>query len=78
MEKITAARAGERHPFPVAGSDREVTLEVLPPCPVDRGHWACVTHREGFGTQLQKDFHISRGTHHLVWICFEHGPEQPA
>lgn len=41
------------------------------------GHWYCVTHDERFDNQLQKDLHVSVGTHLLAWNCKEHGPEQP-
>lgn len=41
------------------------------------GHWYCVTHDAHFENQFQKDTHIHRGTHHLAWICLEHGIEQP-
>jgi hypothetical protein len=74
---VTAAQAGERHPFQLAPDQRQVTLQVLPPCDANRGHWVCLTHQQGFGNQLEKDFHIGRGDHRLVWICWEHGPEQP-
>lgn len=50
---------------------------VGPKCEINNGIWFCNTHREGFQNQLQKDIHISRGRHELVWICFEHGPEEP-
>jgi hypothetical protein len=41
------------------------------------GHWYCATHREHFTNQFMKDVHISKGKHRLVWICHEHGAEQP-
>lgn len=41
------------------------------------GHWYCVTHGEHFENQLQKDTHITQGSHQLAWICHEHGIEQP-
>lgn len=55
-----------------------LTVTVSVPCEDSRGgHWFCSTHSEGFGNQLQKDGHIQRGTHRLVWICHTHGPEAP-
>ncbi len=52
---------------------------VLPPCESkNNGHWACVTHTEDFANNMMKDGHIeTRGKHLLVWMCHEHGPEEP-
>lgn len=54
-------------------------VDVLPACKSKhRGHWLCVTHGKEFANQLQKDIHISPGgAHHMVWVCDEHGLEQP-
>jgi hypothetical protein len=42
------------------------------------GHWCCVTHQLLFENNFGKDTHINDGKRHrLVWICHEHGPEQP-
>lgn len=41
------------------------------------GHWYCLTHNESFTNNFAKDDHIRTGKHRLVWICHEHGPEQP-
>lgn len=46
-------------------------------CDTNAGHWYCVTHREPFGNQLQKDIHIHTGKHVLAWVCREHGVEVP-
>ena len=77
--RITLAEAGDQalFPFPVGIGSRAVTLTVGPLCELDRGHWACVTHRRGFATQRSLDRHILLGEHHLVWLCWAHGPEQP-
>lgn len=49
------------------------------------GHWFCVTHQEHFQNQFMKDVHIApslsgrpkTNEHRLVWICHEHGAEEP-
>ena len=52
--------------------------KVKESCGSNGGRWICVTHpTERFQNQLQKDSHISRGTHVLGWICFQHGLERP-
>lgn len=48
---------------------------VAEACDLKGGHWYCITHREGFSTQIAMHAHTSRGEHELVWICHEHGPE---
>jgi hypothetical protein len=53
---------------------REYT--VKPSCG-GRGSWFCLTHKVLFTNQFQKDSHIHKGTHEMVWICIEHGPEVP-
>ncbi len=77
--RIGLAKAGEqaRFPFPVGVSSRPVTLTVGPPCELERGHWACVTHHRGFATGRGLDRHTHLGEHRLVWLCWAHGPEQP-
>lgn len=73
---ITKALAGEEHTFPWHGETR--TVEIAPPCAnKNDGGWYCLTHGEGFENQLQKDIHIHTGDHNLMWVCLEHGPEQP-
>lgn len=52
-------------------------FEVLASCATNKGLWVCVTHDLDFANQFEKDCHIHRGTHRLVWLCFEHGAEQP-
>jgi Family of unknown function (DUF5317) len=76
---ITLAEAGEQalFPFPVGVGSRAVTLTVGPLCELNRGHWACATHRRGFATRRSLDRHIRLGEHRLVWLCWAHGPEQP-
>jgi hypothetical protein len=77
--RITLAEAGDQasFPFPVGIGSRAVTLTVGPLCELDRGHWVCVTHRRGFATRRSLDRHLLLGEHHLVWLCWAHGPEQP-
>jgi hypothetical protein len=76
---ITLAEAGEQawFPFPVGVGSRAVTLTVGPLCELNRGHWACATHRRGFATRRSLDRHLRLGEHRLVWLCWAHGPEQP-
>lgn len=69
-ERVTAAREGQ--PFNGVGADT-----VGPKCDTNSGAWFCNTHRKGFTNNLQKDIHIGSGSHELVWLCFEHGPEEP-
>lgn len=71
MGQVKAVAAGAR--FTV--NDTKMTVSKA--CDQNRGTWFCVTHKEGFTNQLQKDGHIRRGYHRLVWMCFEHGPETP-
>lgn len=56
-----------------------VEYTVKPACDkLNHGRWMCITHGEPFQNQLQKDFHIGDGKRHeLVWLCFDHGSEQP-
>jgi len=52
-------------------------ITVLGPCSnKTNGTWYCLTHKEGFDNQLQKDTHI-KGSCKMAWRCFEHGFEQP-
>lgn len=69
-ERVTGAAEGT--PFHGSGADR-----VGPKCETNNGAWYCNTHAKGFANQLQKDIHIHEGEHELVWLCFEHGPEEP-
>lgn len=41
------------------------------------GHWYCVTHHEHLMNNFMKDTHIEKGDHRMVWICHEHGAEEP-
>ena len=51
-------------------------FEVQKPCrDSGAGHWYCLTHRQHFDNQLQKDIHIKNGTHKMVWCCHRHGLE---
>jgi len=77
--KTSAAAAGEPTPDPVPGGagSRPGTLPVGPLCELERGHWACVSHRRTFRTRRSLDRHTRLGEHRLVWLCWAHGPEQP-
>ena len=72
-----AAEQPAPDPFPVGVSSRPVTLMVGPLCELERGHWACLSHRRNFHTQRSVDRHTRLGEHRLVWLCWAHGPEQP-
>lgn len=70
--KVEAVQAGDNiiwcHPVPVRKSCGTQS----------NGHWYCVTHKETFPNNFDKDTHIGDGKRHrLAWICHEHGPEQP-
>lgn len=69
-DDVMAAREGSTF----NGSGFEV---VGPKCDANNGAWFCNTHRTAFPNQLQKDIHIHAGKHELVWVCFQHGPEEP-
>ena len=64
-------------PSPVGVGSRPDTLTVGPPCNLERGHWACVSHHRNFHTRRNLDRHTRLGEHRLVWLCWAHGPEQP-
>ena len=72
-QNVRAATEGET--FTAAGLDEPV--RVGPKCDTNKGNWFCGSCDEGFTNQLMKDCHITRGTHVLVWVCFEHGAETP-
>jgi hypothetical protein len=77
--KTSHAAAGEPTPDPSAAgvSSGPGTLTVGPLCELERGHWACVSHRRTFQTRRSLDRHTRLGEHRLVWLCWAHGPEQP-
>jgi hypothetical protein len=77
--KTSSAAAGESTPDPLAAgiSSGPGTLMVGPLCELDRGHWACVSHRRNLRTRRTLDRHTHLGQHRLVWLCWAHGPEQP-
>jgi hypothetical protein len=74
------AAAEELTSFPVPGEvgSGQGTLMVGPRCGLERGHWACVSHRRAFRTRGSLERHIRLGQHRLVWLCWAHGPEQPS
>jgi hypothetical protein len=65
-------------PDPLGVDSRPVTLTVGPLCKLDRGHWACLSHRCNFHTHRSLERHTRLGQHRLVWLCWAHGPEQPS
>jgi hypothetical protein len=73
------AAAEELTSYPVPGEvdSGQGTLMVGPLCGLERGHWACVSHRRNFHIHRSLDRHIRLGEHRLVWLCWAHGPEQP-
>lgn len=69
--KITRARVG------ATTTDRNGRVWTIhTKCEHNRGQWYCVTHREFFANQLQKDGHIHVGTHKLAWLCHDCGTLQ--
>jgi len=78
--RTSVAAAGEPtpDPSPVGGSSPPGTLTMGPLCELERGHWACVSHRRTFHTRRSLDRHTRLGQHRLVWLCWAHGPEQPS
>ena len=80
---LTASRAAEADeptpdPAPVGVSSHLGTFTVGPWCELDRGHWACLSHRRNLHTHRSLDRHTRLGEHRLVWLCWAHGPEQPS
>jgi hypothetical protein len=78
--KTSSAAAGEPSPDPLAAgvNSGPVTLMVGPLCQLERGHWACLSHRRNFHSHRSLDRHTRLGEHRLVWLCWAHGPEQPS
>jgi D-alanyl-D-alanine carboxypeptidase len=68
MTASLAAAAGEPTPDPVpAGiNSSPVKFAVGPLCELDRGHWACLSHRRTFHSRRSLDRHIHLGEHRLV------------
>jgi hypothetical protein len=78
--KTSSAAAGEPTPDPSAAGagSGPGALTVGPLCGLERGHWACLSHRRTFHTRRSLDRHTHLGEHRLVWLCWAHGPEQPS
>jgi hypothetical protein len=56
-----------------------VYRNVQSPCNnLTGGHWLCLTHQEHLIRTPELGRHLSEGSHHLVWFCYEHGPEMEA
>jgi hypothetical protein len=75
---LAAAEEPTPDPVPAGVSSRPDTRTLGPLCELDRGHWACLSHRRTFRTRGSLDRHIRLGEHRLVWLCWAHGPEQPS
>jgi hypothetical protein len=73
------AAADQPTPDPIPGGvgSGPVTPTVGPLCELERGHWACLSHRRNFHTHRSLDRHTHLGEHRLIWLCWAHGPEQP-
>ena len=79
QDPITTAKAREIFEWISPIWPKEPTLHrVGEPC-ADKtgGNWFCITHKQLFANQFEKDSHIHRGKHRLAWWCQIHGPEQP-
>jgi hypothetical protein len=78
--KTSSVEADKPTPDPLATgiSSSPATLRIGPLCGLDRGHWACLSHRRTFRTRRTLDRHTHLGEHRLVWLCWAHGPEQPS
>jgi hypothetical protein len=68
---LTASRAVEvveptPDPVPDGVNSTPVTLTVGPMCQLERGHWACLSHRRTFRTRGSLDRHTRLGEHRLV------------
>ena len=72
-----AAEEPTPDPVPAGAGSCPGTLMVGPLCELDRGHWACLSHRRTFHSSRGLDRHTHLGEHRLVWLCWAHGPEQP-
>jgi hypothetical protein len=82
-QPVTASLAAEASeptpdPLPDGADSGPGTLTVGPLCELDRGHWACLSHRRTFRTRRSLERHTHLGQHRLVWLCWAHGPEQPS
>lgn len=79
QERITTAVEGFKFKVTTyrGGNEVEEELTVGPKCDKSGGQWLCATHDKNFANNMQKDFHIGRGKHVLVWFCFTHGAEVP-
>lgn len=76
--KVEAVKAGEVIEIAQIPDKRRGQVEVKVACDnKNDGHWYCVTHHEPFPNQFMKDVHIKEGEHRLVWICHQHGAEEP-
>jgi len=78
VERIVPAVEGDRF------TDQGKRYTVKAPCDSkDQGRWFCITHKQAFRNNFEKDGHISehgpygKVRHKLVWVCLIHGPEQP-
>lgn len=73
MTKLTTAIAGEELTIK---EPRQVVVQVK--CDINVGHWFCITHELHLDNEMAKAGHIGVGAaHHMVWVCADHGFEQP-
>lgn len=76
---VEAVKAGEEVTITYPRYKTRTEKMIVKPACTNRsgGQWYCVIHQEGFAHNFAKDTHIREGKHSLVWLCFEHGAEQP-
>lgn len=69
VERLTRAKEGRSF------AERDGRIHVVrAKCATGKeGRWYCITHRQAFDNQMQKDGHIHLGKHCLVWWCCDHG-----
>jgi hypothetical protein len=72
-EKSMVVKTSEGKTFRWGGKEHT----VKPACGGERGKWMCLTHMIAFISQPQKDDHVKKGQHEIVWLCAEHGAEVP-
>lgn len=56
-----------------------IEVTVVEPCEnKNNGHWHCMTCDKGFANNFEKGGHFENNSAcRAVWICHEHGAEQP-
>ena len=75
MSTLTFPNVGDTVRVRLIG-DRLGTMTISGPCEnANNGRWHCITHNQTFHNNFDKDTHLGKGTHQMVWVCFEHGLE---